>query len=362
MKIDEQLLKKMAVAAGGIILVIIIISLFTSCTSNKKYTIDELENKLITFTKDYYENNNNSLPKEGETTSISAQHFVTNKKIKNLTLKTGENCSGEITITNNNGYYLYMPKLTCNDKIPITLTEYITKNNNVITTGNGLYKYNDYYLFRGENLNNYISFADKIWQIIKINKDGTLRVIDTSRRNSAAWDNRYNIEKKSSTGINDFISNDLNSRVKDKLIEIYKNENEFTDDQRAYFVKHDLCTGKRSINETINTGEIECSQIVKDQIFGLIQVNEFLQASLDANCTNTLNTSCINYNYLATYTTSTWTITADSDTTHKIYKIHGSLSLATASGSGGIKIVGHLDKDVLYSSGAGTLEDPYIIK
>lgn len=362
MKIDEQILKKMAMAAGGIILFIIIISLITSCTSNKKYTFDELESKLITLTKNYYESNQNSLPKEGNITSISAQHFVTDKKIKNLTLNTGENCTGEITVKNNNGYYLYLPKLTCNNNIPIALTEHIIKNENIVTTGNGLYKYDDYYLFRGETLNNYISFANKIWQIIRINNDGTLRVIDTSKRNSATWDNRYNIDRNTNTGINDFVSNDINSRIKDTLTEIYNNEKEFTNDQKAFFVKHDLCTGKRSINETINNGQVECSQILKDQIFGLIQANEYLLASLDTNCIDTLNTSCMNYNYLGTFTTSTWTLTADSDSTHKVYKIHGSLSLTTASGTSGVKIVGHLDKDVLYSSGTGTINDPYIIK
>ena len=362
MKIDEKLLKKMALAIGGFILLIIIIALITSCGRNKKYNFEDLEDRLIILTKNYYENNKNVLPKKGETTSISAQHFVTDNKIKNLTLKTGETCNGEITISNNNGYYLYIPKLTCNGISTKTLVEKLTESKNIVTTGSGLYKYDNVYIFKGENLNNYISFANKIWQIIRINSDGTLRIIDTTKGKSVTWDNRYNIEKKMKSGINDFVTNDINSRIKDTLNKIYNNDKEFTDDNRAYFVKHDLCTGKRSINETINNGQIECSQVIDDQIFGLIQANEYLLASLDPNCSSTLDISCINYNYLASSSSYTWTITADADTSDKVYRISSSLSLSLASNSSAIKIVAHLNKDVLYSSGTGTLEDPYVIK
>ncbi|MDD2409365.1 MAG: hypothetical protein PHD03_01435 [Bacilli bacterium] len=362
MKIDENLLKKIALAIAGLILLIIIITLITSCGKNKKYNFEELEDRLIVLTKNYYEDNKKELPDEGKTTSVSAQHFITDNKIKNLKLKTGEICSGEIMVSNNNGHYLYIPKLTCNDISTKTLVDKLTESKNLVTTGSGLYKYDDIYIYRGENLNNYISFANKIWQIIKINSDGTLRIIDTTRGKSVTWDNRYNIEKKMKSGINDFITNDINSRIKDTLNNIYNNNEEFTDDNRAYFVKYDLCTGKRSINETINNGQIECSQIIEDQVFGLVQANEYLLASLDPNCSSTLDVSCINYNYLASDLAYTWTITADADTSDKVYRISSSLSLSSASNSSAIKIVAHLNKDVLYSSGTGTLEDPYIIK
>ena len=362
MKIEEKLLKKMALAIGALILLIIIIALITSCGKNKKYDFVELEDRLIVLTKNYYKDNKNALPNEGETVSVSAQHFVTDNKIKNLILTTGETCSGEIMVSNNNGYYLYIPKLTCNDISTKTLVDKLTESKNLVTTGSGLYKYDDIYIYRGENLNNYLSFADKIWQIIKINSDGTLRIIDTTRGKSFTWDNRYNIEKKMKSGINDFVTNDINSRIKDTLNKIYNNDDEFTNDNRAYFVNHDLCIGKRSINETINNGQVECSQIIEDQIFGLVQANEYLLASLDPNCSSTLDVSCINYNYLASDSAYTWTITADSDTSDKVYRISSSLSLSSASNSSAIKIVAHLNKDVVYSSGTGTLEDPYIIK
>lgn len=362
MKIDQKLLKPMGIAIGGLILLILIIALITSCGKNKKYTFEELGTKLISLTQNYYDKNKNLLPKEDESTSISAQHFVTDNKIKSLKLKNGDTCSGEIIVSNNNGYYLYTPKIDCNDIKSITLVEKLTDDKNIVTTGSGLYQYNDTYIYRGENLNNYISFAEKTWQIIRINSDGTLRVMDTSKGRNSAWDNRYNIEKTSKSGINDFITNDINSRIKDYLNSIYLNEEEFNDTNRAYFTKHDLCVGKRSANETINDGQIECSKVVENQIFGLLQANEYLLASLDSNCKSTFDKSCINYNYLVSGSGNTWTITADNDSSDKVYRISSSLSLTSASNSSNAKIVAHLDENVLYVSGKGTIEDPYLIK
>ena len=87
MKIDQKLLKPMGIAIGGLILLILIIALITSCGKNKKYTFEELGTKLISLTQNYYDKNKNLLPKEDESTSISAQHFVTDNKIKSLKLK-----------------------------------------------------------------------------------------------------------------------------------------------------------------------------------------------------------------------------------------------------------------------------------
>lgn len=362
MKINQKLLRTMAIVAGGLIICILIIALISGCNSGKKFTISDLENKLITLTKKYYQANEGSLPSEGKSTTVSAQHFVENKKIKSLKIKSGEECYGEIIVSNNNGYYLYIPKLTCGTNTPITLSKKITSNENTVITGNGLYKYNNSYIFRGDTLNNNITFANRNWKIIRINEDGTIRVMDTTKRESATWDNRYNIDRSTTSGINDYISNDINSRIKDTLDDIYISEKEFSDDDRAHFVKHDLCVGKRNEAETVMDGSVECAQIVEDQIFGLIQANEYLLASLDQNCTDTTNASCINYNYLSTFTGSTWTITANSENSYKVYKIFSGLNSSMTSGSGGVKIVAHLNKDILFSEGDGSEETPYIIK
>lgn len=350
-------------AAGIIIIFIIIIALVSSCTKNRKYTLTELENKLITLSKNYYQKNESSLPSNGETKTLSTTYFISNGYFKELKLTSGETCTGEITVTNNNNYYLYSPKLNCGSKIkPLTIAEKLTDEENIVTVGEGLYNYNNSYIYRGENIKNYLEFNNKLWRIIKVNNDNTVRIIENTRSTSSTWDNRYNLERKSSTGINDFVANNINSRIKNKLEELYNTERIFKDEVKAYFATQDLCIGKRSENDEAVDGSIECSVKLENQALGLLQVNEYFAASLDPNCTGVASLSCTNYNYLARLDSSTWTLTADKDSTYKAYKLDYGIELSNTSNYTGISIVAHISSEALYKSGDGSLNDPYTLK
>ena len=69
-----------------------------------------------------------------------------------------------------------------NNKI-ITTTPTLTTSSNNTSDASGLYKStatntgNPTYYFRGNVTNNYVSFAGFIWRIVRINEDGTIRLI-----------------------------------------------------------------------------------------------------------------------------------------------------------------------------------------
>lgn len=361
MKIDNKILKSMGIAIGGFIIIIIIIAIIAHGKKNKSFTKEELDKKLVNLTKEYYNVNKKSLPLEGESKTISAEHFVTSGDIKDLILKTGESCSGEIDVTNNNGYFLYTPFITCGDKKPLKLVNKIIEDENVVTSGNGLYKINESYIFRGDDVNNYLSFAGRTWLILRINGDGTLRILDITKGQKSSWDNRYNIEKNNYAGINDFVINNINSRIKDALEAIYQDETIFTSDNKAYLVNHDLCIGKRKESDTISDGSIECSNIIPNQPLGLIQANEYVQASLEPNCQNIDDVTCINYNYLANLPFQTWTITASGDNTYQAYRLYEDVKAVKASNLSGVMVVAHLHNNTLYSTGDGSELNPYIV-
>lgn len=78
--------------------------------------------------------------------------------------------------------------------------EHISNTLSYVTNGKGLYKENvgdgTTYFFRGNVVNNYVSFADKLWRIVRINEDGSIRLIynDTigsTKYNSDNTDNIY---------------------------------------------------------------------------------------------------------------------------------------------------------------------------
>lgn len=364
-KLDEKLLKVMGIAIGGLILFIILIALVASCTNSKKYTADninDLETKLIDLAKRYYNTRESELPKDGAKTTLSVNALVEAEMSKPLNeiIENGDNCSGEITIYNNNSFYLYIPKIDCGKMYKAkNLAKSLTDEANIITSGEGLYQINGEYIFRGENTNNYLMFANKTWVILKVYADGTIKIMETTKRDSGTWDNRYNSDKNSSLGINDYITNGIDSRVKTRLESIYQDDKEFTDTDRAHILKQNLCVGKRSINEVTNDGSIECATLLENQALGMITVSEYMQASLDSNCKTSRDAACTNYNYLAKIPTAYWTITTDKDTSYKAYKISRNISLVNASNSSPIKATAVLINDLLFNKGDGSADNPY---
>lgn len=99
------------------------------------------------------------------------------------------------------------------------------------------------------------------YRILGIDKDGNIRLLDVNKHGkSTPWDDRFNIDKNTSAGINDYIANDINSRIKDAIDEIYTNPEIITNDIKPYFVTHSACIGKRAEDETSIDGSVECSQ------------------------------------------------------------------------------------------------------
>lgn len=355
--LDKNLLKKLGLIFGiiiGIFLIIIIIKLVTG--GKLEYTA--IEDKMLTAAKKYYQENSNELPEvSGNTTTIETSKLVEKNYLKDLSKlvkNKNDNCSGSITVTNNNGYYLYSANLDCGDS-------YKTKKfntmltSNIVTSGDGLYNYNGTYIYRGETVNNYVSYAGKTWLILRINSDGSIRMLETTKRDTVVWDDRYNSSRQSNTGINDFNV----SRIKDSINYIYQTE--FTDNDKSYIFNQNLCIGKRNEADPGFDGTIECSNTVPNQPLGLLQVNEFSIASIDSGCKNITDPECTNYNYLVGLS-SYWTLTADANNTYKVYKISGNPFSSTASSSSRIRLVVNINPNVNYVSGDGTSQNPYIFK
>lgn len=344
----------------GVMLLIIAIILIISIMTGGRLSYSALESKIDKVALNYALDRKDILPIAGEETTIEYQNLVDAKKIKPLNEmlkdKTAE-CNVTIKIKNNNDHYLALSNLDCGDKYQTaTLKDKILRNNQVVTSSYGLYKINNEYIFRGEVVNNYVKFNNKIWRIIKITSNGDIRLIETTRNESYVWDNRYNNDRNSNTGINNYRV----SRMRDTLNDIY--EKEFDDTTKAYIKKQNVCLGKRDSESVNNTGALECTDILENQYISLLQANEFVIASIDKNCIALTDSSCSNYNYIANFDKTFWSITADTYRTDKVYKISSTVMSSNASNSGYVKIVIHLDGDVTTSSGDGSESNPYEIK
>ena len=312
----QQIDKKTWLFLGGFILLTIIILFGGAFLYNKffyKRSYKEVEQIMLNAAKTHFEEYPNMLPTTiNNSISISDDDLVAAEEMKPISeyLKDeNASCSGNVNVTNINGNYRYTVFLDCGKGKYQTkkFIDYIKENVPTTDSGNGLYSLNNELVYRGDNVDNYIQFSGKIYRIVKFSEDRPV-IIYTEKSNSVVWDNRYNVDKQSNSGINDYSV----SRIRDTLNELYDDDTFLSDEDRLLVVAHNLGIGKRNNNDTDKTGSLENAVILENQYIGLLQMNDFLNASLDKNCTNTNNPSCSNYNYLSKYKYNWWTITASS--------------------------------------------------
>lgn len=359
---DEKLKKIIFIVLGCFVVLFLFLFMISSCS--KSIPVDKLELEIVNKAKYYYDLHKEELPGKDTVITLSLGDLANKGIIKELDKLLDDNttCSGTLTIENNNNYYMYSPSLNCTTQNKTYKTEKLKDIllENVVTSGNGLYLIGDSYYFRGDVVNNYLEINGTKWRITKINNDNSIRLIEADRRDAVVWDDRYNSSMNTTSGINDFYTNGLNSRILQNLIDIYNSETVISNDVKGYIKETSLCIGKRSLTEAINDGSIECASTLNNQYLGLLQFNEYIIASLDTNCVQTDSNACINYNYLSDFGSSYWTLTANIDNTNQVYKINKSVMSTAASNSGMARIVINISENTNVT-GMGTESDPYIV-
>ena len=352
--------KKLLIIAGaivGIVILTIIILLIFHAVTNRKMTFAKVETTVLNATKKYYKDNQTLLPENGKQVSISDATLTAGgylKALNEITAKLEATCTATSVVTNKDGSYRYTVLLDCGDKYTTkTLSSYV-QSAGTVTSGDGLYQLNGELVFRGENPNNYIKLSGKLYRIVKI-VDNKALLIYNERLVAMPWDNRYNIDKAFTVGINDYNV----SRIHDKLLTL-----DIITNEKAMLAKQTLYTGKRAESDTYNDGSIEKSNILENQVFGVLPLYDYINASTDNNCMSAATKSCSNYNYLNKYDYSWWTITGDTSTSYNVYSIEedGTIDIVKANSNNYVRPTVLLESDVLYASGDGTLEKPYLVK
>ena len=357
-----------------IVMVILLIILFFASLGKKgssTYSYSQLESILEKAGKSYFKDHPSYLPEDdGDVVEVVDTTLVAEGKMNDLSeypTKDGTTCNGSVKVTLENDTYLYSPILNCGDKYStVSLNSKVLSNEDVVTTGDGLYSRNGEYIFRGENVNNYIMLDKSLWRIVKITANDELVLINEEGVGyTTSWDNRYNEQMRYDAGINNYSV----SRIKDYLNEVYtnpdKNNNELiiSKKDKSRMVSYNVCIGKRSSTSESKNNEEECKQTLKNQKIGLLTLSDFLYASVDPNCKSADSRSCANYNYLV-MNDNWWLVTASSENTYDVFKVQngGSVVVDSASNYALTRPVIHLNSDVLYNGGKGTLEKPYKVR
>jgi len=363
-EMQKKLIKITLIGIGILALLFLTIWLM-NLAKGGKLSYEKIEDKMVKAAQSYYEKNKDLLPADTHAkVEIDVDTLVKEGYMKSLNEYTDKNvsCTGKVIALKNDSHYTFIPNLDCEgDYVSNNLVKKLTSPSNIVTISDGLYEINGEYVYRGENLNNYVSFAGKIWRVLKITKDGEIRLIQDDSFKAVDWDNRYNEQRKDRSGINEFENNGKYSRIKNDLDEIYNGEL-FSSEDKAKIVPKKLCIGKRNYKEQSIDGNVECSVLTEDYYsLGLLQANEFFIPSLDESCNGVNKRQCTNYNFLATYDDSFWTITASNENSYEVFYVDYVPQTGQAKKQNAIKLVINLSGEVNYTEGNGTLENPYIV-
>ena len=379
----DNILKVVLFVFVAIIVVVVIVActMGGGKTQNTTEGYIALENKLQNAAISYVKEHKSVLPKTTETIKkIKLDTLIEAGKINKLhAVEDGSvTCKGYVEIEKlyeDKNEYKYIPYLSCGKYyVTKTISDYIidkeTENGTFNrTVDDGLYASNDEYIFRGEHPDNFIILGEHLYRIIKINSEGQLQLISTTRTEGYyMWDDRYNITKDDFVGITDFGK----SRLYDTLVFLYENELEeqgeiyFSDLEKTYITEHDFCIGKRDTNDTNIYSGVECTETMPLKV-GLISLNEYARVSLDANCTGIYNLSCSNYNYFTSLDTKSQntitTLTAVSNNTYDYFSVsYTEVYPRKAYIEAPLYPVIYINDKVIYKSGSGTYIDPYVIR
>ena len=346
---------------AAILVIVLIVKVTVGTKGDYSYVEDVMKKAAV----DYYEDNSKDLPADGQTVSIEVGQLVADEYMKSLTKYFGEDttCNGEVNVVNNNDNYAYLPNLDCPGKYTTkTLYNAILENNSDAVDSDGLYLNDDGdYIFKGEYVNNHLVFGENNYRILRINSDGTIRILITvplKNYRRSVYDDRYNVQKEDSSGINDFAK----SRIREELDKIYNDNDEFNSDERALIMKQDLCIGKRGEEDIAIESDIECSDVYEGQYLGLMSASEYNLPSLDSNCKNITDESCLNYNYMMSIDGDFWSSTPVKENSYEVYRVSALPYPSRAASSANVLFTINLSDMTQITGGNGSEEEPFIVK
>ena len=360
-EIDKRFLYAVGALVGFVVLLIVIflvMKLFSG--PGKNYA--KVEDKLKSAAQAYVEDNPSKAPAVSESITLESSTLIAEGHMKELNEYLDDTCSSaSVLVMNNGGQYLFLPDLVCSGYATQHLStkiidEHLVANNEDKPYEAGLYQVDNEYIFKGKNVNNYVSFGGLVWRIIKIDENGNLRLIkNSSERSKKQWDNKYNVELGKSYGINDY----ENSLLVETLNDSY---NDVSDKNKVHIIPHEVCVGKREKNNTTLSYDVDCAEKVAGQYMSVVNTLDFPMASLDENCTEVGAGACINYNYLNRVISSSWTSIGNADNTYEVFNISGGYSnVLPAKNNLNYSWVIYISGQEPFKSGTGTEEDPYVI-
>lgn len=364
-KLDKKFLIIIGIIIFAPIILILILLILRGC-SNIKVDHSGYEQKMVSAAQKYVSNKDIEL-KEGKSVSIDLKDLVDLEYIKSTEkLLDDSSCSGSVIVRkngslieeNDGGYINYIPNLKCSKYKSQTLKDLIMED--LTSSKSGLYLQGDSYVFKGDEVNNYITFYDKSYRIISMDKSGLIKLMRVDESIiDRYWDIKYNSDTKDASGKNIY----ADSEILKNLIAYYKDSKKISKEAKQHIVSNNVCIGARDAQNISISMESECSEILENQVVSLMNVIDYSNASLDPECDSIVSKSCRNYNYMKGLFFDSWTLTPVLNSTYEVYYIYnGVVKHQVASKYNAYNIIIYIDGNEITLEGNGSEDNPYIIK
>lgn len=358
--IIDYLKDKIYYIMAATILIIVILVIVSACSGSSNNTYEQIEANMVSAAKKYYSSKKEKLPKEENgSVKVTIGTLVETELLDEIydpKDKTNK-CSGNVEVTKVGDEYSYVPFLTCKGNYEPEYLKDIVINSGVDEYGNGIYQMDGDYVYRGDDVNNYVKFNEQLWRIIRVKEDGSIKLIlANSTQEVYTWDTKYNSESKRNSGnTSDYLLTD----IRKSLNEYY--DNTFTSNNKSKIISKNICIGSYLLTDSFNV-EKECSVIKENEKISLLNASDYKEASLDSGCTNLNSRECENRNYLSSDEITTWLLNASSENTYKVMYLYDYIDDSYANNTKKINPVIYLSYKVVISYGNGTMENPYIVK
>ncbi len=254
---------------------------------------------------------------------------------------------------------------------PLVLKDTIlgASNSNIVTSGDGLYAQtvgsNKTYYYKGAVENNYVKFADKVFRIVRINEDGTIRLITQDSVASQKFNSTsttYNEMYYTNSEIKTAVENWYKTNITDKGFDGKVASGNYFCEQAKVVWKTSYTAGSATVVTIDNyTPSFDCTTdgngkgVVSGKV-GLITIDEVLFAGGEIESRS---------NFYLKNGSVYWMMSpigVFNDVANVCYvTADGSLSRDNVDYNNDVRPVLNLSADTL-ASGSGTSSDPYIVK
>ena len=217
-------------------------------------------------------------------------------------------------------YKIYNPKNE-QGEVLLNLPTKIIDDNQIVETGAGLYLVNGNYIYKGQEVDNYILINNILFRILRINSDKTIDLVMDDYVNRLEWNKEITTYDKSS----------IKEYLEKTILPLVKND---------YLIETSYCTDK-----VFDLKEVTCENTNKDSFIRLLGINDYL---------NSLNEdeTFIEGDYVWLY---------NSGNNNAWHTTSNYLSNSKPNNLYGVKGVITLKNSTTYLKGNGTIDNPYTI-